>query len=130
MLFLYSDGGPDHRTNYKSVQIASVAMFISLDLDMFVAARTGPMLIYCNPAERAMSCLNLALQNLSICRESAGNMELWLSLKSLKALRKASERDHSIQDSFVASIKPVMDTLKERFRKLTWQGERIIVYDE
>jgi hypothetical protein len=57
----YTDGGPDHRCTYASVQLAVLATFISLDLDMFVLARTAPNASWVNPAERCNSLLNLAL---------------------------------------------------------------------
>ena len=36
VLFLYSDGGPDHRLTYVSVQISLVRLFLKLDLIFFV----------------------------------------------------------------------------------------------
>ena len=41
-LFIYSDGGPDHRLTYVSVQLSLIALFLNLDLDLLVAARTAP----------------------------------------------------------------------------------------
>ena len=63
-----SDGGPDHRVTFGSVQVASLAMFRALDLDMLVCVRTCPYQSWQNVAERAMSTLNLALQNVSLAR--------------------------------------------------------------
>ena len=37
-----SDGGPDHRVTFGSVQVSALAMFRALDLDMVVFARTCP----------------------------------------------------------------------------------------
>jgi hypothetical protein len=67
IMIQYTDGGPDHRSTYASVWIASIIQFIILDLDMFVTARTSPMGSWANPAERYMSHLNLALQNALTC---------------------------------------------------------------
>jgi len=33
ILFIYSDGGPDHRVNYISVKVALIVLFRKLDLD-------------------------------------------------------------------------------------------------
>ena len=33
VLFLYTDGGPDHRLTYVSVQISLICLFLHLDLD-------------------------------------------------------------------------------------------------
>lgn len=57
LLFIYSDGGPDHRLTYLSVQLSLIAIFLELDLDFLCAART-----WRNPAERMMSIVNLGLQ--------------------------------------------------------------------
>ncbi|WAQ96485.1 hypothetical protein MAR_029175 [Mya arenaria] len=54
ILFRYTDGGPDHRTTFKSVKTACLLKFISLDLDMMVCVSTAPNQSYNNPAERKM----------------------------------------------------------------------------
>lgn len=36
---VYTDGGPDHRTTYGSVQLSYIAMFILLGFDILVAGR-------------------------------------------------------------------------------------------
>lgn len=48
ILCIYTDGGPDHRTNYLPVQL-SMSQFLKHNLDMLVAART--------PVERVMSVI-------------------------------------------------------------------------
>ena len=63
VLLLYTDGGPDHRVNFISVQLALICLFRHLQLDYLVAARTAPMQSYRNPVERMMSLLNLGLQS-------------------------------------------------------------------
>ena len=40
ILFLYTDGGPDHRATYVSTQLSLIALFLNLDLDLLCAART------------------------------------------------------------------------------------------
>ena len=52
---VYTEGGPDHRVTYLSVQVCLIAIFLKLDLDFLCAARTA------NPVERVMSTLNLGL---------------------------------------------------------------------
>jgi hypothetical protein len=42
VLFLYSDGGPDHRVMYLSVKLSLIALFLKRDLDYLCAARTAP----------------------------------------------------------------------------------------
>ena len=69
ILFLYSDGGPDHRLTYVSVQVSLIALFLMLDLDFLCAARTAPSHSWRNMVERVMSTLNLGLQCLGLMRE-------------------------------------------------------------
>ena len=40
ILALYTDGGPDHRTNLLSVQFALIRIFLQEDRDMVFAVRT------------------------------------------------------------------------------------------
>ena len=66
VLFLYTDGGPDHRLTYASVKLALIAVFWKLDLDYLCASRTAPNHSFRNPAERVMSILNLGLQSVGL----------------------------------------------------------------
>lgn len=59
---MYTDGGPDHRLTYVSVQLSLIAIFLELDLDVLIAARTAPNYSWANPVERIMSIINLGLQ--------------------------------------------------------------------
>ncbi len=70
ILLLYTDGGPDYRSNYPSVQIAMISLFLHLDLDFLCAIRTPPYNSWKNPAERIMSLLNLALQGAGVARRA------------------------------------------------------------
>ena len=42
ILCIYSDGGPDHRLTYVSVQLSLIALYLNLDLDFLIACRTAP----------------------------------------------------------------------------------------
>ena len=67
-LLLYTDGGPDHRVTYICVQMALIALYLKLDLDLLVAVRTPPGHSWKNPVERIMSILNLGLQCIGLMR--------------------------------------------------------------
>ena len=67
IVLLISDG-PDHRLTFLSVKVALIAMFLNLNLDMLTAIRSCPYQSWTNMAERVMSTLNLALQNVSLAR--------------------------------------------------------------
>ena len=51
ILCLYTDGGPDHRCNYGSVQVALICLFLRGDFDLLIAVRTAPNHSWTNPAE-------------------------------------------------------------------------------
>lgn len=65
ILFLFSDGGPDHQLTYVSVQLS---LIVNLNLDCLVACRTAPNHSWKNPVERIMSILNLGLQCVGLMR--------------------------------------------------------------
>jgi hypothetical protein len=67
-LFLYTDGGPDHRVTYLRVQMALITIFLALDLDVLIALRTPPGHSWKNPVKRIMSTLNLGLQCIGLMR--------------------------------------------------------------
>ena len=69
LLMLVTDGGSDHNISHASVQVALICLFMQLDLDMLVAMRTCLSQSWTNLAERVMSVLNLALQNVATERD-------------------------------------------------------------
>ena len=84
-----SDCGTDHRLSYGSVQVALLALFIQLNLDVLIAVRTCPYQSWSNTAERRMSLLNLALQNVSLERQAMSEEceKLVHNVKTMKELR-------------------------------------------
>ena len=40
VLCLYTDGGPDHRLTYLSVQVSLICLFLSLDQDQVIVGTT------------------------------------------------------------------------------------------
>ena len=120
ILLLLSDGGPDHRLSYGSVQVALLALFLRLNLDMLVAVRTCPYQSWTNPAERIMSVLNLALQNVSLERNlmDEESEKLVKNDNNVKAVRETIRRHPEMQMKIDASIKPVVDLLNNRFEQM------------
>lgn len=131
ILFLYSDGGPDHRSTYWSVQLAYILLFISLDLDLLVTARTAPSHSYYNPAERCMSILNLALQNVSLERcAMLDDQEFRVKSRStMKARRDIALRQGDMKDALIQSVEPVISNVKARFGRLKYQEEGVRIHD-
>lgn len=91
ILCLYTDGGPDHCTNFLSVQVALLGLL--LDLDLLVAARTASHSSYRNPVERIMSPLDLGLQ--SIGADARRDGKAISNANSMDDVRKVAEKIHS-----------------------------------
>ena len=89
-----TDGGPDHRNTFLTVQISWICLFISKDLDMLVAARTAPQNSYRNPVERIMSLLNLGLQSIGLMRKEMS--------EEFKTLIKNSKRSEKLLQTLQA----------------------------
>lgn len=108
ILCIYSDGGPDHRLTYLSVQLSIICLFLSGNYDMIVAARTPPMASWKNPPERIMSILNLALQAVGLMRREA-SAECEQKLKSAGGLSQLRDiaKDPVLRQEMVDSIEPV-----------------------
>ena len=62
ILFVYSDGGPDHRLTYLTVQLSLIALFMNLDFDVLIAGQNGPSHSWAYPVERIMAIVNLGLK--------------------------------------------------------------------
>ncbi|RIB15445.1 hypothetical protein C2G38_2192330 [Gigaspora rosea] len=87
ILCIYTDGGPDHRTNFGSVQVSLISLFFKGDFDMLIALRTAPYHSWANPAERIMPILNLKV---ALVRNvfSKENEEIFEHLNTLEDIRK------------------------------------------
>ena len=130
VLMVYTDGGPDHRVNFLSVQIWYMAIFIARDLDCLIAVRTPPYNSWKNPAERIMSELNLALQAVGMARaRMVPNLEkMMLSCNSMKAIRAAAASNPQLREAFKDSLKPVILLLSSLFQRLKLKGEPFTVF--
>ena len=109
VLFMYSDGGPDHRLTYVSVQVSLIAIFKRLDLDLLCAARTAPAHSWRNLVERVMSTLNLGLQCVRLMWEK-GDDEFEAKAErcnSLATLRDAAKRCPKFKAAALDSTLPM-----------------------
>ena len=126
VLFLYSDGGPDHRVTYLSVQVALIALFRCLDLDYLCAVCTAPCQSWHNPVERVMSTVNLGMQCVGLMRKKGtDNYEREASkCNSLSDLRKAAIKSDSFRQESLDSVEPVKLLLSDLFQRLQLKGEK------
>ena len=127
ILFLYTDGGSDHRLTYLSVKISLICIFLKLDLDYLCAGRTAPYHSWRNPVERIMSVLNLGLQSVGIARavmpdefESEVN-----KCNNLSELRSIASRNSAFSEAVYNSLSPVKSLLCSIFARLKLHGNNI-----
>ena len=125
ILFLYTDGGPDHRLTYVSVQLSLICLFLQLDLDYLCAGRTAPFHSWRNPVERIMSLLNLGLQCVGLARkEMPEKYEAeGARCNSLLELRKIAEKTPQFPVEVKDSLSPVHILLSTIFSRLDLKGK-------
>nr|XP_022306505.1 uncharacterized protein LOC111112916 isoform X2 [Crassostrea virginica] len=129
ILCMYSDGGPDHRVTYLSVQLSIICLFLSGNYDMIIAARTPPMGSWKNPPERIMSILNLALQAVGLIRKETSSVceQKLKSASGLSQLRDIA-KDPLMRQEMVDSIEPVKTLLSQLFRRLKLKDKQFKLF--
>ena len=120
ILFLYSDGGPDHRLTYISVQLSLICLFLKLDLDYICACRTAPYHSWKNPVERIMSVLNLGLQCVGLARAKMSDSfeQEVAKCNTLSELRMIATRKEGFISNVRDSLSPVKVLLSKIFTRL------------
>ena len=109
-MFIYSDGGPDHRLTYLSVQLSLIALFLNLDLDILIAGRTAPSHSWANPVERIMSIVNLGMQCIGVMREKGGS-DFEEAVKKSKNLKDIRINCSQFIPDVSVSLKPPKDLI-------------------
>ena len=104
ILFVYSDGGPDHRLTYLTVQLSLIALFMNLDLDVLIAGQTAPSHLWANPVERIMAIVNLGLQCIGVMK-SEGSADFEKTVKSCNNMKDIRTK--------CSTFKDVADLLKQ-----------------
>lgn len=130
VLFLYTDGGPDHRLTYLSVQLSLIGLFLNLDLDYLCVGRTAPYHSWRNPVERVMSIINLGLQCVGLARSQLSDefekeVSKCNNLTDLRQRQRLSEKQEAVQES----LSPVKSTLHSIFTRLMLHQEHFQVYE-
>ena len=110
MLFLYTDGGPDHCLTFPSVQPAQIALILNPNLDILISGRTAPHHSWYHPVERMMSIMNLGLQCISIMW-TEGKDEFKQGIKNANNLQQLQE---------------YADHFKEKYNKIHCSSQRAV----
>lgn len=134
ILMLLTDGGPDRMLKRATVVASYISLFLKHDLDMLIVARTVPFLSFRNPVERVMSVLNLALQNVSLCRGEIPELEEELKgCNSMGAIREKAKQFRGGQKSFEnllhKSLENTMKIIGGRMQRLKWKEEDVKMYE-
>ena len=126
ILFIYSDGGPDHRLTYLSVQVALIALCLVLDLDFLCVARKAPFHSWRNPVERIMSLLNLGMQSIGFMRSKLDDVyeSAIANCNSMAQLRKVAESNHTVKDGNIDSVSPVKVLMSSVFQRFELKGQK------
>lgn len=126
-LCIYTDGGPDHHLTYLSVKVSLLCLFLLLDLDYLLAARTALCHSWRNLVERIMSTLNLGLQCVGLQRQ-AGDEKFEAeahNCNSLSALRRAAAKRPEFRSEALDSIEPVKCLVSSIFSRLKLKDKHI-----
>ena len=128
VLFLYTDGGPDHRLTYISVQISLICLFLHLDLDYLCVGRTAPYHSWRNPVERIMSILNLGLQCVGLAR-SRMSEDFEKEVSKSNNLTNLREHLSGRKSEVKESLSSIKSTLHSIFSRLKLHTEEFKVYE-
>jgi hypothetical protein len=128
ILFIYSDGGPDHRLTYVTVQLSLIALFLNLNLDVLVAGRTAPSHSWANPVERVISVVNLGLQCVGVMRaKMSDEFEKVISgCNNLKDLRAGCK---GYEDGVRGALAPAKELLSNIFKRLELKGKSFEIFE-
>ncbi|XP_058814678.1 uncharacterized protein LOC131678503 isoform X1 [Topomyia yanbarensis] len=130
IVFIGTDGGPNHNVTSIQVILSYIALFIEHDLDYLCAVRTPPNFSIINPAERLMCTANIALIGVSLARNHLGSYEQKVrSLLLKKQWRNAQDKHPEVDYRKLArdGLKDSLDVLTHRLESLTYKGEKVFV---
>ena len=132
ILGVYTDGGPEHQSNFLSVQIAYIALQRFLDLDMLIAARTAPGHSFKNPLEKVNCILNLTLYGIGCMRKEIHEVPKFEkklgNCSGVNGVRTLiSENPEKNTKLLRDSCQPYLDLIKSSFERLSLKGNQIVV---
>ena len=128
ILLLYTDGGPDHRLTFLSCQLALLALFLELDLDMLCAVRTPPYNSWKNPVERIMPILNIALQGVGMMRNTTDFEPQIKTANNMKQVRQLVEENPGFEEAVIDSMERPKALLTSLLSRLQLKDEQFHVF--
>ena len=125
ILAKYADGATDSNCSNVRVIASMVAIYLTLQpqgLQYLVAGRCAPGQSWSNIAERTMSLLNLALQNLTTCRKICATPEIETKIKraqSLSGIRLAAEEDGRVKEEWGDAVEATRIDISSRLENIS-----------
>ncbi|PKY45874.1 hypothetical protein RhiirA4_518110 [Rhizophagus irregularis] len=111
ILCLYTDGGPDHRCTYGSVQIALISLFLSEDYDMLISVRTAP---------------HHTIKRNTMDEESEA---LFDKVDTLDEIRESANKNPNLERELRDCIKDIQNLLHSRSERLVLKNQPFKCYD-
>ena len=108
-----------------------LCVFKEMNLVMMILARCAPGHSYVNPAERVMSILSLALQNVALERkESTEEMNKVLkNCNSMAAVRSLAEKTPEVKTAWIESVEQDASLFRNRFLRLKLKYDPVKALD-
>ena len=116
ILRIYTDGGPEHRTNFMSVKLAIIALHQSINTDLNIALRSAPGHSFKNPAERVNCILNFGLYSMGVMRNMYHMPDFEKKLhqcSNLTDVCKLLHKDHENINLLKESYQPTITLIKD-----------------
>ena len=131
IIVLYSDGGGDHTVKFNSVKLSLVGLFRRLDLDMLVACRTCPGNSWANVAERVMSLLNIAYQNVALSRNHIPAVfeQLARRCSNMAQLRTTAQKNKGFREAWVQAVQDVIGIVGDRQERMALKGQKFLTHE-
>lgn len=101
-------------------KISILVLFLRMNFDMLIAVRTCPNQSWTSTAERVMSILNLALQNVSLERKPMDEEfeKVIAGKNNVKNVRSLFESRPEVEQKVKESLLPVISLLDGLFKRM------------
>ena len=117
ILFLFTDGGPDYRLTYMSVQLSLIALLLNLNFDFLCACRTPTYHSWKNPVERIMSIVNIGVLCVGIMRQE-GSKVVEAAIKTSDNLSQLRKSALNYKEDVESSLLPPIELISNTLRRL------------
>ena len=125
--YVYSDCGPEKKTDNLSVQKSYIAFFLLHSFEEILIARTAADLSHRNPAERVHAITNLGLQSVGLMRKAMPqNMENVIrNSNSNVEIRKLYSKNNDLEIELKKSLDQPKKLIEDVFKELSLKGKKL-----